>query len=77
MNESEAKLLRAQEVVLDKTPVFHHEIQLFDKDKFLIEKIKLEPNVSDDIYWEIIRLWNRLRKENRDATISTSAGSSK
>ena len=76
MNESEKRLLRAANVVLDMEPVFHHEIKLLDEHGFLIEKIKLKPDESQDTFFEIVRLWNRLKKESKNEDVSTSRTSS-
>ena len=62
---SEPKWEEIEEIVLDKTPVFYHYIEVRDKKGQLLDKIKLPPDKSWDIFCKLEKEWSK-RKWNSE-----------
>jgi hypothetical protein len=46
------------------SPVFYHYIEIKDKKGMLLDKIKLPPDKSMDVFTELSKRWDEERKKN-------------
>ncbi len=50
-------LLNIDSIELDKSPVFYYLIVLRDKEKFILDKMKVEPSKADEMFSTIYTTW--------------------
>jgi hypothetical protein len=64
MGMNQPKWEEIHEIVLDMSPVFYHYIEIRNKKRMLLDKIKVPPEKSMDIFIELNKRWEEEKKTN-------------
>jgi putative heme degradation protein len=62
--DEDKKWDKVYEIQLDMSPVFHHHIWIRDRNGNLLDKVKLPPDKSSEIFNKLVSEWTQWKVEN-------------